>query len=110
MLVHIVGVLTQEQAASCRSALAGARWLDGRTSAGRTAAAVKQNDEVDLTDPAARKPIYTRVKTGAQKWAIEQTLVDPDGHCDWHARFEFDFEKASFEGLMRIQLLSIEAI
>jgi PKHD-type hydroxylase len=54
MLVHIVGVLTQEQAASCRSALTSARWLDGRTSAGRAAATVKQNDEVDLTDPAAR--------------------------------------------------------
>lgn len=55
MLIHIPNVLTQEQVAACRTALGRARWLDGRVSAGGTAARVKNNEEADLTDPAVRQ-------------------------------------------------------
>jgi PKHD-type hydroxylase len=54
MLIHIPAVLTQDQVIACRETLRAAKWLDGRTSAGPTAARAKQNEEADLTDPAVR--------------------------------------------------------
>jgi PKHD-type hydroxylase len=54
MLVHIKNVLTADQVARCLEALARAPWIDGRRSAGPTAAQAKQNMEADLTDPTVR--------------------------------------------------------
>jgi PKHD-type hydroxylase len=55
MLVHLKSILTAEQVAACRAALDGARWLDGRVSAGFAAAGVKHNAEADLTDATVRQ-------------------------------------------------------
>lgn len=55
MLVHLKAVLGAAQVASCRAILDGARWLDGKVSAGAVAAGVKLNAEADLNDPAVRQ-------------------------------------------------------
>ena len=54
MLIHIPAVLTLDQVVACRETLQAGRWLDGRTSAGSTAARAKHNQEADLTDPSVR--------------------------------------------------------
>ena len=54
MLLHIPSVLTAEQVRLCRETLEAGRWLDGRASAGATAARAKNNQEADLTDPTVR--------------------------------------------------------
>jgi PKHD-type hydroxylase len=54
MLIHVPGVLTQDQLVACRETLRAGKWLDGRASAGSTAARAKQNEEADLTDPSVR--------------------------------------------------------
>jgi len=55
MLVHIPAVLTPEQAAQCRQALDAAQWVDGRASAGSTAARVKNNQEIPTSHPVAQQ-------------------------------------------------------
>ncbi len=54
MLIHVKAVLTGAEVAECLGVLARAPWIDGRRSAGPTAARAKQNWEADLTDPAVR--------------------------------------------------------
>ena len=54
MLIHIPAVLTPDQLVACRATLEAGRWLDGRASAGATAARAKNNEEADLTDPSVR--------------------------------------------------------
>jgi PKHD-type hydroxylase len=54
MLIHIPAVLTPDQLAACRNTLGAGRWLDGRASAGMTAARAKNNQEADLSDPSVR--------------------------------------------------------
>jgi PKHD-type hydroxylase len=54
MLLHIPSVLTAEQVRLCRETLEACRWLDGRASAGATAARAKNNQEADLADPTVR--------------------------------------------------------
>jgi PKHD-type hydroxylase len=51
MLVHIPGILSREQVSACRKVLDAAPWLDGRTSAGSTAARAKNNSEASFADP-----------------------------------------------------------
>jgi PKHD-type hydroxylase len=54
MLIHVPAILTPDQVAACRETLLTGRWLDGRASAGSTAARAKNNQEADLTDPPVR--------------------------------------------------------
>jgi len=55
MLLRIPNVLTVEQIAHCREALAGAEWVDGRATAGHHSAAVKDNLQVPEGHPVARE-------------------------------------------------------
>ncbi|HTY69519.1 MAG TPA: Fe2+-dependent dioxygenase [Alphaproteobacteria bacterium] len=55
MLVHISHVLSAEQVAECRTALAAAEWVDGRATAGHHAAKAKDNMQVPEGHPASRK-------------------------------------------------------
>lgn len=55
MLNHIPAVLKPDQVAECRKLLDSADWVDGRGTAGFMAERVKNNQEVPLTHPAARK-------------------------------------------------------
>src|SRR6478609_3958416 len=54
MLIHIPAILSPDQVASVRAAIDGARWIDGRGSAGHMAVSAKNNQEADLTDPQVR--------------------------------------------------------
>jgi len=75
MLVHLKGILTAEQVAACRVALGGARWLDGRVSAGPAAAGVKHNTEADLTDATVRQWSETiRLALGAHPGFMASAL------------------------------------
>ncbi|MCX7662748.1 MAG: Fe2+-dependent dioxygenase [Tepidimonas fonticaldi] len=56
MLLHLKGVLTPEELATARGLLADeALWLDGRTSAGAQASAVKRNEQLAQDSEAARR-------------------------------------------------------
>ena len=55
MLLHIPEVLTQEQVARCRAALARADWIDGRATAGHQSAPVKHNRQLAEDHPVARE-------------------------------------------------------
>jgi len=55
MLIEIPNVLTVEEVAQCRDALAKANWADGRYSAGYLSHAVKENSQLPDSDPTARK-------------------------------------------------------
>ncbi|MGE5540632.1 MAG: Fe2+-dependent dioxygenase [Gemmatimonas sp.] len=54
MLLHVPDVLTAEQVDEVRRIIGGARWVDGRATAGHQGAAVKDNAQVAEDDPAAR--------------------------------------------------------
>ncbi len=51
MIYQIPGVLTPEEAVQIREKLEKARWIEGKKTAGISAAPVKTNQEVDQTDP-----------------------------------------------------------
>ncbi|HEY3951057.1 Fe2+-dependent dioxygenase [Phenylobacterium sp.] len=82
MLLHIEGVLSAEDLAECRSALADAQWVDGRGTAGFLSAPVKQNLQLHWQDPAAvrlgelvrarleRNPMFLSA-------ALPQTILPP---------------------------------
>jgi PKHD-type hydroxylase len=53
MLLVIPDVLDQESTMSFRAALDGARWLDGRVTAGHQSALAKHNDQLAEGDPVA---------------------------------------------------------
>jgi PKHD-type hydroxylase len=55
MLIRIPSVLSAEQAAECRRALAEAEWSDGRASAGYLSARVKHNRQLPEGHPTARR-------------------------------------------------------
>ena len=55
MLIRIEKVLTADQLAECRRALAEAEWTDGRATAGYQSARVKDNMQVPETHPTARR-------------------------------------------------------
>lgn len=55
MLLPIERVLDTAQLAQVRAALAGARFVDGRLSAGRSARRVKHNQEVEAAEPALER-------------------------------------------------------
>ncbi len=55
MLLRIPSVLTAEQVAQCRQALATAPWADGRASAGHQSSQVKQNLQVPESHPVAHE-------------------------------------------------------
>jgi PKHD-type hydroxylase len=55
MFYHVKNVLSADQLALCRQLLQGARWLDGRVTAGSQAALAKNNLQLDEKDPIAQK-------------------------------------------------------
>jgi len=55
VLVHIPQVLTADQVAECRTALAAAEWVDGRATAGPHAAKAKDNMQVPEGHPVSCK-------------------------------------------------------
>jgi PKHD-type hydroxylase len=55
MLLHIERVLTPEQVARCRQALAAQDWMDGKVTAGEQSARAKRNLQVPEDAPAARE-------------------------------------------------------
>jgi len=55
VITRLPGILTTAQAAEALRALEGARWGDGRVTAGTQSAKAKHNDQVAEDDPIARK-------------------------------------------------------
>lgn len=55
MLVHIPEILSADEAAACRQALADADWVDGRGTAGHLSAPVKRNAQLHWQDPTATR-------------------------------------------------------
>ena len=55
MLVHVPAVLSSDQVAECRRALAEADWVDGRVTAGHQSARTKDNMQVPEEHPVARR-------------------------------------------------------
>lgn len=53
MPLHIPEILSAAEIAECRTALAGAGWVDGRDTAGHLSIAVKQNAQLHWQDPVA---------------------------------------------------------
>lgn len=55
MMLHIPEVLTPEQVAECRRLLEGADWVDGRVTAGHGAVGMKDNLQIPVDHPVARR-------------------------------------------------------
>lgn len=55
MLLHIAGVLSAEEVAHFRQALAEAPWADGRATVGPQGAQVKRNEQLPADHPLARE-------------------------------------------------------
>jgi PKHD-type hydroxylase len=55
MMVHIPGVLNADQVARCRAVMEQAAWVDGRVTAGRQSAQVKNNQQLPESAPDARE-------------------------------------------------------
>lgn len=55
MLIHIPEVLSQQQVAEFRAALASADWVDGRATVGMQGAQVKNNRQLPVDSPVARQ-------------------------------------------------------
>lgn len=55
MLIHIPEVLSQQQVAEFRAALASADWVDGRATVGVQGAQVKNNRQLPVDSPVARQ-------------------------------------------------------
>lgn len=54
MLIHLPGVLSADQLATCRERLEAAEWLDGRVTAGPQSARVKANEQIAEDSETAR--------------------------------------------------------
>ena len=54
MLVKVESVLTKEEVAHCRSVLEGAKWVNGKITAGAQSAIAKHNLQVPEDGPQAR--------------------------------------------------------
>ena len=76
MLLHIPQVLTQEQVAECRQALAEADWVDGRASVGSQGAQVKRNRQLPESSPVALR-LGTLVAQAAQRHPLFFSAVLP---------------------------------
>ncbi|WP_293906761.1 Fe2+-dependent dioxygenase [Phenylobacterium sp.] len=55
MLLHVKGVLTPDQVATCRAKLSAASWVDGRATAGEQSARAKRNLQVPEESDVARE-------------------------------------------------------
>ena len=55
MLLQVPDVLTAEQVAHARRLLDSADWVDGRVTAGRQSAKVKDNEQLPEGHPVARR-------------------------------------------------------
>jgi PKHD-type hydroxylase len=55
MLIQVPDILTRDEVARFRAALAGADWGDGRATAGPQAAQVKNNLQLSEEHPVARE-------------------------------------------------------
>ncbi|MGH7032404.1 MAG: Fe2+-dependent dioxygenase [Stellaceae bacterium] len=55
MLLHVPAVLSPDQVAECRRALAEADWVDGRVTAGHQSVRAKDNMQVPEEHPVARR-------------------------------------------------------
>src|ERR1043165_7491314 len=55
MLIQVPDVLSTEQVAHARHLLDSAEWVDGRVTAGRQSATVKDNEQLPETPPVARE-------------------------------------------------------
>ena len=55
MIVHVPKVLTAEQVAECRRALAEAEWIDGKATVGEQGALVKRNRQLPELSPVGRR-------------------------------------------------------
>jgi PKHD-type hydroxylase len=55
MMLHIPGVLSQDEVREFRRTLDGASWADGRATVGAQGARVKHNEQLDPADPVARQ-------------------------------------------------------
>lgn len=53
MMLHIPNVLSPDQVARCRAMFERAQWVDGRTTAGVQASAIKRNLQIPEDDPEA---------------------------------------------------------
>src|SRR4051812_41643992 len=53
MMLHIPGVLSQQQVAAMRARLDASDWIDGRATVGAQGASVKQNRQLPETSPLA---------------------------------------------------------
>ncbi len=51
MMLHIPNVLTPDQVLRCRAMFERVQWVDGRTTAGGQATAVKRNLQIPDDDP-----------------------------------------------------------
>jgi PKHD-type hydroxylase len=54
-MLHIPGVLSKEEVREFRRELDSAAWSDGRATVGEQGARVKHNEQLDPSDPAARR-------------------------------------------------------
>jgi PKHD-type hydroxylase len=66
MLLHIADVLTPEEAATYRTMLEKAEWIDGRVTAGFQSARAKDNLQLPEDHPLARE-LGTRIVTAVEK-------------------------------------------
>ena len=55
MMLHIPNVLSREQVASMRAAIAAADWVDGRATVGSQGAQVKRNRQLPEHSPVAQE-------------------------------------------------------
>lgn len=55
MMIRVPSVLTAEQVAECRRALAGAEWIDGKVTTGVQGAQVKRNRQLPELSPVGRQ-------------------------------------------------------
>ncbi len=69
MLLHLHDVLGAEDLRSVRAVLAGASWVDGRTTSGAQSAQVKNNEQLPLDSGAARQ-LQARVMTALNRHPI----------------------------------------
>lgn len=76
MLITLPDLLPREEARAYRTALAQARWLDGRQTAGHVASRVKANRQLALGDPLARR-IGQRIVQALQGDPVFQSAVLP---------------------------------
>lgn len=76
MLLHLPEVLSREEVAEIRAALAEARWADGAISAGPQAQKVKQNKQLPADAPEARI-LGERIEAALRRHPLFQSAALP---------------------------------